>query len=153
VPPRITAVPSRTAATARTQRDRRLRCIAENGRMAWQIAAGYNRRAKVAAAIGRWKQVIGDGLRSRIGKPRVTEVNVAVHALNRMLRLAPSNYVRISCPQRGVGVGAPTPQIHAPRWPAAVVEMAEHGSGRLQQKGRKTRPFANLAASVNYSWP
>ena len=37
------------------------------------------------AAIGRWKQVIGDGLRSRTGERRATEVDVAVHALNRML--------------------------------------------------------------------
>jgi hypothetical protein len=29
-------------------------------------ASGYNKRAKVEASIGRWKQVIGDGLRSRI---------------------------------------------------------------------------------------
>jgi hypothetical protein len=36
VPPRITAVPSRVAETAPTQRDRNLRCIAEKGRMAWQ---------------------------------------------------------------------------------------------------------------------
>jgi hypothetical protein len=95
VPPRITAVPSPTAATAPTQRDRHLQCIAEKGRMAWQIASGYNRRAKVEAAIGRWKQVIGDGLRSRIDERRVTEVNVAVHVLNRMLNLGRPTYVRI----------------------------------------------------------
>src|SRR3954452_24310304 len=59
VPPRPTAVPSTTADTAPTQRDGHLRCIAETGRMAWQRTSGYNRRAKVEAAIGRWKQVIG----------------------------------------------------------------------------------------------
>jgi hypothetical protein len=31
--------------------------------------------------------VIGDGLRSRTDRRRVTEVNVGVHALNRMLDL------------------------------------------------------------------
>jgi hypothetical protein len=70
VPPRITAVPSSAAETAPTQRDRHLRCIAENGRMTWQKTYGYNQRAKVEATIGRWKQVIGDGLRSRIYKRR-----------------------------------------------------------------------------------
>jgi hypothetical protein len=40
--------------------------------------------------------VIGDGLRPRIDERRVTEVNVAVHILNRMLKLGRSNYVRIS---------------------------------------------------------
>jgi hypothetical protein len=94
VPPRITAVPSETAETAPTQRDHHLQCIAESGRMAWQKASDYNRRAKVEAAIGRWKQVIGDGLRSRIDERRVTEVNVAVHVLNRMSELGRPSYVR-----------------------------------------------------------
>src|SRR3954465_49521 len=39
VPPRATAVPSATAATAPTQRDRHLQLIAEKGRMAWQRAS------------------------------------------------------------------------------------------------------------------
>jgi hypothetical protein len=87
VPPRSTAVPSETAATAPTQRDRHLQCITEHGRAAWQKASGYNIRARVEATIGRFKQVIGDGLRSRTDQRRATEVEVAVHALNRMLEL------------------------------------------------------------------
>jgi hypothetical protein len=39
--------------------------------MGWQTISGYNKRAKVAAAIGRWKQVIGDGQRSRIDERRM----------------------------------------------------------------------------------
>jgi Transposase DDE domain len=95
VPPRCTAVLSDTAAIAPTQRDRHLECIAEKGRMAWQKSSGYARRAKVEAGIGRWKQVVGDGLRSRIDARRATEVEVAVHVLNRMLVLARPNYDRI----------------------------------------------------------
>jgi Transposase DDE domain len=95
VPPRCTAVLSDMAAIAPTQRDRHLQCIAESSRMAWQKASGYNRRAKVETAIGRWKQVIGDRLRSHIDERRVTEVSVAVHVLNRMLTLGRPNYVRI----------------------------------------------------------
>ena len=45
VPPRRDAVPSGTAETAPTQRDRHLRSIAEHGRLGWQKASGYNRRA------------------------------------------------------------------------------------------------------------
>ena len=45
--------------------------------------------------MGRFKQVIGDGLRSRTDQRRATEVNVAVHALNRMLEFGRPNYVRI----------------------------------------------------------
>jgi hypothetical protein len=96
VPPRSTAVPSETAETAPTQRDRHLESIAEHGRAAWQKASGYTKRARVEAAIGRFKQVIGDGLRSRTDERRATEVNVAVHALNRMLELGRPISVRIA---------------------------------------------------------
>ncbi len=51
--PRASAVPSDTAETAPTQRDGHLQHIAEHGRMAWQNASGYNRRARVEAAINR----------------------------------------------------------------------------------------------------
>jgi hypothetical protein len=94
VPPRATAVPRAAAEIAPTQRDRHLQCIAEQGRMGWQKASGYNARARAEAGIGRWKQVIGDGLRARKDACRATEVDVAVYALNRMLDLARPNYVR-----------------------------------------------------------
>src|SRR3954451_728472 len=53
VPPRATAVPSATAETAPTQRDRHLELTTERGRMAWQKASGYNWRARAEATIGR----------------------------------------------------------------------------------------------------
>ena len=56
VPPRSTAVPSKTAETAPTQRDRHLQHIAEHGRMAWQKASGYTTRARAEAAMALWKQ-------------------------------------------------------------------------------------------------
>jgi hypothetical protein len=95
VPPRCTSVLSDQAVTAPTQRDHHLQCIAERNRMAWQTASGYARRARVEAAIERWKQVTGSGPRSRIDECRVTEVNVAVYVLNRMSELGCPNYVRI----------------------------------------------------------
>ena len=96
MPPRSTAVPSETAETAPTQRDHYLQCIAEHGRAAWQKASGYNIRARVEATIGKFKQVIGDGLRSRTDQRRGTEVEVAVHALNRVLELGRPESVRIA---------------------------------------------------------
>jgi len=96
VPPRSTAVPSETAESAPTQRDRHLQHIAENGRMAWQKASGYTKRARIEATMGRWKQVIGDGLRAHTNERRATEVAVAVHALNRMLDLGRPSYVRVA---------------------------------------------------------
>ncbi len=96
VPPRSTAVPSETAATTPTQRDRHLQSIVQHGRAAWQKASGYTKRARAEAAIGRFKQVIGDGLRSRTDRRRATEVDVAVHALNRMLELGRPISVRVA---------------------------------------------------------
>ncbi len=95
VPPRSSGVPSDTAQTAPTMRDRHLQTIAERGRMAWQKAAGYNWRALVEADISRFKRIIGDGLRSRTDQRRATEVAIAVNALNRMLDLGRPEYVRL----------------------------------------------------------
>jgi hypothetical protein len=95
VPPRATAALSETAETAPTQRDRHLHCMAERGRMGWQKASGYNKRSRVETAIGRYKQVIGDGLRFRKDGRRATEVFVAVHVLNQMQELGRPISVRI----------------------------------------------------------
>ena len=95
VPPRSTAALSETAETEPTQRDRHLQGIAEKGRMGWQKASGYNVRSRVEAAVGRYKQVIGDGLRFRKDERRATEVAVAVHVLNRMTELGRPISVRI----------------------------------------------------------
>ena len=109
VPPRSGAVPSATAETAPTQRDRHIEVIAERGRlhaalrhvppgdrcaMGWQKASGYNWRALVEADIARFKRVIGDGLRSQTDGRQATEVVIAVQVLNRMLELGRPDYVR-----------------------------------------------------------
>ena len=96
VPPRSGAVPSKTAETAPTQRDRHLQLIAEKGRMGWQKASGYNLRALVEAAVSRYKRVIGDTLRSQIDGRQATKVAVAVGVLNRMLELGRPESVRIA---------------------------------------------------------
>ena len=96
VPPRSSAVPSGTAGTAPTQRDRHIEAIAERGRMGWQRASGYNSRALVEADVSRWKRVIGDGLRSRTDGRQATEVAIAADVLNRMLDLGRPEYVRIA---------------------------------------------------------
>jgi len=48
------------------------------------------------AAIGKFKQVISGGLRSRTDRRRATEVDVAVRALNRMLELGRPISVRVT---------------------------------------------------------
>jgi Transposase DDE domain len=96
VPPRTAAVPSDTAETAPRPRHRPLRHIADHDRMAWQKASGDTRRALAEAAIGGWKQVIGDRLRAPTDERRATEVDVAADTLNRMLELGCPNYVRVA---------------------------------------------------------
>ena len=61
VPPRKGAVPSEAAEAAPTQRDRHLRSIAEQGRMGWQKASGYDRRALAEAAVSRFKVWLAAG--------------------------------------------------------------------------------------------
>lgn len=100
VPPRVNAVPSNTAETAPTQRDGHLRAIGGQDRIRWQAASGYNRRALVEADVGRFKRVIGNRLRSRTDRRRATEVRVAVGALNSMLDLGRSEYVRTAQDRR-----------------------------------------------------
>jgi hypothetical protein len=103
------------AQTAPTQRDRHLQSIAEHGRAAWQKASGCTKQARAEATISRFKQVIGDRLRAHTDRRRATEVDVAVHALNRMLDLERPISVRIARTTAKVGVAASAPQVRATR--------------------------------------
>ncbi len=46
--------------------------------------------------MSRWKQVIGAELCAHTDERRVTEVAVAVHALNRMLELGRPSYAHVA---------------------------------------------------------
>jgi hypothetical protein len=94
VPPRSTAALSASAETAPTRRDQHIQVSARHGRMSWQKSSGYNVRAKVEAAIGRYKRVIGDALRSRTDETEATEIAIAARLLNQMLGFGRPNYVR-----------------------------------------------------------
>jgi hypothetical protein len=96
VPPRSTATPSETVGTEPTRRDRHLQCIAENGKIGWQKASGYNKRSRVETSIGRYKQVVGDGLRFRKDEGRIAEVASAADVLNRMSRMGRLISLRIA---------------------------------------------------------
>ena len=89
-------MPSGAADTKPTQRDRYLEFIAEYGRMARQKASGYSKRGRAEDAISWFKQVIGDGLRSRTEQRRATEVDVVVLALNRIPDLGRRISVRMT---------------------------------------------------------
>src|SRR5215218_8858950 len=87
IPPRATAVASPTAGTAPTQRDRHIRMIQDRGRMGWQKAVGYGRRALGESAVFRYKAIIGRGLRARTLPGQKTEARVACSVLDRMTGL------------------------------------------------------------------
>ncbi len=60
-----------------------------------QTASGYTKRARAETGMARFKQAIGHGLRSHTNERQATEVEIAVHVLNRMLVLGRPNSVRI----------------------------------------------------------
>src|SRR5215213_8293515 len=82
IPPRATAVPSPSADTTPTQRDRHVRMIREKGRLGWQRAVGYGRRSLGETAVSRYKAIIGRGLRARTLPSQKTEARVACSVLN-----------------------------------------------------------------------
>jgi len=87
IPPRSTAVPSSTAGTTPSQRDRHIQVIGDKGRMGWQKAVGYGRRSHAETMMFRFKAIIGSSLRARTLPAQKTETKAACSVLNRMTRL------------------------------------------------------------------
>ena len=87
IPPRSTAVPSATAETAPTQRDRHIQLIEERGRLGWQRAVDYGKRSLAEVAMFRYKKVIGRTLHARTLPTQKTEAKVACKVLNIMTGL------------------------------------------------------------------
>ncbi|QRM33950.1 IS5 family transposase [Microvirga sp. VF16] len=87
IPPRSTAVPSGTAETTPTPRDRHLRMIEERGRLGWQKAINYGRRSLGEVAMMRYKTVIGRRLHARTLPTQKAEAAAGCKALNVMTRL------------------------------------------------------------------
>jgi transposase len=93
IPPRSTAVPSGEASSP-TQRDRHLDMISEQGRLAWQVSNDYGQRSLVETTMGRYKVLIGPGLRARGFAAQQTEAAIGVAVLNRMLAAGRPDSVR-----------------------------------------------------------
>ena len=87
IPPRSTAVLSDTAATAPTQRDQHIQMLTEKGRMGWQKATGYGKRALGETAFYRYKTLIGRRLRARSLSAQKVEARIACAVINRMTSL------------------------------------------------------------------
>jgi hypothetical protein len=95
VPPRSTAVESDGTGPP-GQRDGHIRTIANDGRLKWQDATGYGRRALIETAIGRYKGLVGRRLRARSFPAQRTEVAIGCAILNRITACARPESVR--CP-------------------------------------------------------
>ncbi|MDR6903765.1 IS5 family transposase, partial [Rhizobium miluonense] len=93
IPPRANAV-ERSGADPSSQRDRHIAAININGRMKWQAATGYGKRALAETAIGRYKSIIGHRLRARTFGAQQTEAAIGCAVLNRMLACARPKSVR-----------------------------------------------------------
>src|SRR5918912_3979150 len=96
IPPRSTAVPSAAAGSTPSQRDQPIQTIRDKGRLGWQTAVGYGRRALGETDMFRYKTVIGPGLRARTLPAQKTEARVGCSVLNRMTRLGMPVSQRVS---------------------------------------------------------
>jgi transposase len=96
IPPRVTAQPSAQFETSPCRRDTHLLLIQSLGRLDWQEATGYGKRALVETTMGRYKSIIGARLRARLWRGQQTEAAIAVAVLNRMLGAGRPSSVRVS---------------------------------------------------------
>ena len=96
IPPPKNAVIRPQSARGPTVRDRHIAQIRSNGRMAWQVATGYNQRSRIETQIGRWKSVIGPKLKSRSFSRQITEIQVGQKVLNTMTALGRPVFERIA---------------------------------------------------------
>lgn len=68
--------------------------IQKKGRLAWQKAIGYGKRALVETMMACWKTLIGTRLRARGFAAQKTEVGIGGAVLNRLLSVARPHSVR-----------------------------------------------------------
>jgi transposase len=92
IPPRTTAVSSKTAAT---RRDQHIATIEKHGRIGWQRRSGYNRRSLVETAMYRYKAIIGRRLHARTLPSQRTEAKIGCNVLNRMTSFGMPESARI----------------------------------------------------------
>ena len=96
IPPPKNAVISPQSAHDPSVRDRRIAKIRSNGRMARQVATGYNHRSRIETQIGRLKIVIGLKLKARSFPGQITEVKLSQKVLNNMTELGRPVFERVS---------------------------------------------------------
>jgi hypothetical protein len=78
-----------------TQRDRHIRVIAQQGRMAWQWMTGYNLCNYLELAMQRYKRIFGNMIKARGLPQQKAEAWFSASALNRMTNLGMPVSVKI----------------------------------------------------------
>ena len=95
IPPRHTAVLSSEIEVEQTERDRHILELRSNGRIASQKAHDYGKQSLVETAIGQYKSIIGDRLRSRHDDAKPVEFAIGIMLFNQMTNLAKPISVRV----------------------------------------------------------
>ena len=89
-------MPSDTADTDPTQRDRHIQLIEQRGRLGWHRAVNHGGRSLGEVAMFRYKKVIGRGLHARSRPAQKTEARGACEVINIMTRLGMPIFHRIA---------------------------------------------------------
>jgi hypothetical protein len=98
IPPQHNALLSKLAKLGKgwKPRDIAIKGCKEMGRKGWKESVGYHQRSKVETFMYRYKQIIGDKLKSRKIENQTTEVKIACKVLNKMAALGMPVSVKIA---------------------------------------------------------
>ena len=94
-PPRATSIPPPDTPHGGSEREHHAAEIASKGRMNWQKRQGYGLRALGETAMARVKRLNGGKLTARTFQSQQTEIAMQIDALNRSIRAAKPNTIRI----------------------------------------------------------
>ena len=95
IPPRATSIPPPDTPHGGSEREHHAAEIASKGRMNWQKRQGYGLRALGETAMARVKRLNGGKLNARTFQSQQTEIAMPIDALNRSIRAAKPNTIRI----------------------------------------------------------
>ena len=95
IPPRATSIPPPDTPHGGSEREHHAAEIASKGRMNWQKRQGYGLRALGETAMARVKRLNGGKLNARTFQSQQTEIAMRIDALNRSIRAAKPNTIRI----------------------------------------------------------
>ena len=95
IPPRATSIPPPDTPHGGSEREHHAAEIASKGRMNWQKRQGYGLRALGETAMARVKRLNGGKLNARTFQSQQTDIAMQIDALNRSIRAAKPNTIRI----------------------------------------------------------